>query len=105
MQVNVRLIDTNVVIKFLNGDEKAYKILNEADEIVISVITVGELYYGIYKSKSNERNIKIISGFLDNQKLLNIDDNISKKYGEIKYELVKKGINIPENHLWIQQLL
>ncbi|NSW90957.1 MAG: PIN domain-containing protein [Firmicutes bacterium] len=62
------LIDMNVIIKFLNGDEKALKILNEADGIFISVINVGELYYGAYKSSRSEQNMQIISGFLCDQK-------------------------------------
>jgi len=96
-----RLIDTNVIIKFLNGNEKALKILNEADELFISVITIGELYYGVYKSKRVKENIQIISNFLSEQRFLDIDEKVSKKYGEIKCQLVKKGINIPENDLWI----
>ena len=95
------LIDTNVIIKFLNGDEKALNILKDAEELFISVITVGELYYGAYKSMRVEQNIQIISDFLSDLKFINIDERISQTYGKIKCQLVKKGMNIPENDLWI----
>lgn len=40
------LIDTNIIIKLLNGDQKAVELFDSLDGIHISVITAGKLFYG-----------------------------------------------------------
>ena len=46
--MNGNLVDTNVIIKMLNGDPEAIRIFDSLDNIYISVITAGELYYGFF---------------------------------------------------------
>ena len=99
--MNGSLIDTNVIIKFLNGNERAFDSLKNSEEIYVSVISVGELFYGAFKSSREKQNSEIIIGFLSEQKLLDIDEKTGQIYGDIKNKLVKKGINIPENDIWI----
>jgi predicted nucleic acid-binding protein len=40
------LIDTNVIIKVLNGNAEAVNLFDSLENVYISVITVGELIYG-----------------------------------------------------------
>jgi tRNA(fMet)-specific endonuclease VapC len=95
------LVDTNIIIKVLNGNDEAVELFDSLDEIYISVITVGELIYGAYKSSRKRENISLFESFLSEYPLIAVNDEISRIYGEIKAELVVKGINIPENDLWI----
>jgi tRNA(fMet)-specific endonuclease VapC len=95
------LVDTNVVIKVLNGNDAAVKLFDSLDEVYISAITVGELIYGAWKSSRKNENIMLFESFLSEYPLIAVSDDISRIYGEIKAELVFKGINIPENDLWI----
>jgi predicted nucleic acid-binding protein len=43
----------------------------------------------------------LFKNFLAEYSILEIDEIISDTYGEIKADLVKRGINIPENDIWI----
>lgn len=95
------LVDTNVIIKLLSGDEKSNHIFDSLEEIFVSVITVGELYYGAYKSTRTQENMKIFDSFLSEYPIIPIDEETSLFYGKTKSNLVKKGINIPENDLWL----
>jgi tRNA(fMet)-specific endonuclease VapC len=62
---------------------------------------LGELIYGAQKSSRKRENIELFENFLSEYSIIEINDEISRLYGEIKAELVSKGINIPENDLWI----
>ena len=48
--MNGNLVDTIVIIKMLNGDPEVIRIFDSLDNIHISVITAGELFYGAHKS-------------------------------------------------------
>lgn len=99
--MNGNLIDTNVIIKMLNGDSEAGRIFDSLDHIYISVITAGELFYGANKSSQANENLKLFQDFISEYPIIGIDDKTSRVFGEIKAELVKTGQNLPENDLWI----
>lgn len=99
--MNGNLVDTNVIIKLLNGDAEAVQIFDSLEHIHISVITAGELFYGAQKSTQFNENMKLFKDFLNEYPVIGIDEKTSEIYGEIKAGLVKAGRNIPENDLWI----
>lgn len=99
--MNGNLVDTNVIIKMLNGDPEAIRIFDSLDHIHISVITAGELFYGANKSSQRDENLELFKSFLREYLIIGIDEKTSQIYGELKAGLVKTGLNIPENDLWI----
>jgi len=99
--MNGNLIDTNIVIKLLNGDSAIAGLFEGLEDIHIPVITVGELHYGASKSSRKESNVKLFNDFISEYPVLGVKPKTAQVYGEIKYALVQQGINIPENDLWI----
>jgi len=99
--MNGDMMDTNVIIKYLAGDISAKRLLDSSSEISVSVIVVGELQYGAQKSTRSKSNLELFANFLSNFSIVPVDENIAKIYGEVKDQLRKKGINIPENDIWI----
>jgi len=99
--MNGDMIDTNVIIKYLAGDASTKRLLDNASEISVSVIVVGELQYGAHKSTQAKSNLELFDNFLSNFSIIPVDVNIAKIYGEVKEKLRKRGINIPENDVWI----
>jgi tRNA(fMet)-specific endonuclease VapC len=99
--MNGNMLDTNVIIKYLAGDESAKRLIDNASDISISVIVVGELHYGAQKSSRTESNLALFANFLSDFIIVPIDKNIAAIYGEIKEQLRKTGFNIPENDIWI----
>jgi tRNA(fMet)-specific endonuclease VapC len=95
------IVDTNVITKLLRSDKRSDELFEQADEILIPSIVVGELYYGAYNSTRVQENLEIFSDFFSLYEILDVDSNIAQTYGEIKAQLKKDGINIPENDLWI----
>jgi len=99
--MNGNIIDTNVIIKLLGGDEHAAEIFAGNENISVPVIVAGELFYGAYKSTRKEENMKLFADFLSNYPLLPVNGEIAVLYGEIKTNLLKNGFTIPENDIWI----
>jgi len=98
------IVDTNVITKLLRSDKRADELFEQADEIYIPSIVVGELYYGAYNSTRVQENLRLFSDFISQYGVLDINTSVAKMYGEIKSQLKKDGINIPENDLWIAAL-
>jgi len=99
--MNGDMLDTNVIIKYLAGDEATKPLIDNASEILVSVIVVGELQYGAQKSSKTESNLMLFTKFLCNFTIIPVDENIAAIYGELKEQLRIKGVNIPENDIWI----
>lgn len=100
-QVNGNLMDTNVIIRILNGDEKLVKNLSVLDNLCTSVIVLGELFYGAEKSVRAEQNKQNAKDFCSNFPILEIKDKVSEVYGYIKKDLLSHGNVLPENDMWI----
>ena len=101
--MNGKLLDTNVIIRIINGDEKVAVLLDSiaVDEVYIPTIVYGELIYGAERSKRIDKNKYLFEEFCLNYKLVCTDKLIAETYGKVKNNLKNKGINIPENDIWI----
>ncbi len=95
------LLDTNIVIAIFANDKSVMTSLADASEVFVPNITIGELYYGAYKSNRFEFNISRIDEFASNSSVIGCDLETSREYGRIKNALRKKGLPIPENDIWI----
>ena len=99
--MNGDMLDTNVIIKYLTGDESTKQLVNSATDILVPVIVVGELQYGARKSSKTATNLALFADFLSNFTIAHVDESIAAMYGEVKEQLRKKGVNVPENDIWI----
>ncbi len=95
------LLDTNIVVPLLNRDEKLLEYAENADEIYISSVVLGELYFGAQRSSKIIENIQKIHIFKQRYNILSCGDETAQIYGRIKQQILKKGRPIPENDLWI----
>lgn len=94
------LLDSNIVINYLNGKIE----LNTTSNLFIPIIVVGELFYGAEKSHRTEENKKNIIEFLTLCKIVNVDYVTAQHYANIKVHLKNIGRPIPENDIWIAAL-
>jgi len=95
------LLDTNIVIALFAQEAVVQQRLAAADEVFISSIVLGELYYGAEKSSRVEANIARINTFAAGNAVLVCDTATAQFYGAIKNHLRAKGNPIPENDIWI----
>jgi tRNA(fMet)-specific endonuclease VapC len=95
------LLDTNIVIPFFADDPLIKRRIQQAGEIFVPVIVIGELFYGAEKSSRKVENIAKIEEFIQDNVILDCSTETARKYGEIKQQLRKDGHPIPENDIWI----
>ncbi len=95
------LLDTNIIIALFKNDSLVIEKIGAAAEVFLSNVTVGELYFGAYKSSRVKDNIRQWEIFILNNTILSCDRFTAKYYGKIKNDLKVKGKPIPENDIWI----
>jgi len=78
------LIDTDWVIDFLKGKRGIVDRLSSLVDrgLAISIISLAELYEGVYASDNPERTVKGWHDFLAGVAVLGIDDEIAKIFGK-----------------------
>ncbi len=80
---NRLVIDTNIIIDYLRGKEQAisfFKDLDPSTDLLISTITVAELYAGV----KNQEEEQLLHAFLQDFKVIALDQTIAQKGGLIK---------------------
>ena len=87
------LIDTDWVIDHLGGVKSITRKLEELtpEGVGISIISLAELYEGIYCSKNPTKDEKVLEKFLKNINILNINEAISKIFAKERCRLRKIG--------------
>jgi len=71
---------------------------------VIPSTVIGELFFGAFKSSRPNENSTRIENFAAVNAVLVCGIDTSREYGRIKNLLLKKGLPIPENDIWIAAL-
>jgi tRNA(fMet)-specific endonuclease VapC len=89
--MNGNLIDTNIIIKLLNGYKNTESIFDSLEKVCVSAVKAGELFYGACKSSRVQDNIKLFKSFLLEYSLLDITQEVSEIYGEIKFQFFNKA--------------
>ncbi|MFH1141112.1 MAG: type II toxin-antitoxin system VapC family toxin [Chloroflexota bacterium] len=97
------LLDTNWLLDYVGGKTAAITLLNQlaAEEIALSVITLGEVYEGIYRKPLTNRQQMALDGMVTSSTLFGIDVKVATEYARIRAQLRSTGNLIPDNDLWI----
>ena len=101
---NKYLLDTNIISAWLEQDTTIPQKIENASQVFIPIIVIGEMYYGAQFSKKVDYNLSNISRLISNYIIIFIDERSCRYYGVIKASLRRKGKPIPENDIWIAAL-
>ncbi len=83
MAINRYLLDSDILIEHLRGKQQALQSITELNaegELLVSVITVAELFTGV----RNERDEKAINNLLRLARIIPIDEPIARRGGMIR---------------------
>ena len=98
------VLDTNIYCDYAEGLPHAVDFMaTRGDDIYLPSIVLGELTYGFMKGSRqpfNERKLQEIIKKLKIE-IIDVNQNVSRKYAIIYLSLVKKGAKIPINDVWI----
>ncbi len=99
------VLDTNVYCDYAEGLPDAVDAIATLgrDSISFPSVVIGELIFGFIKGTKqiyNEKNLRQIINRLEIE-IINVDENVARKYALIYLSLLKKGNTIPINDVWI----
>jgi tRNA(fMet)-specific endonuclease VapC len=87
------LVDTDWIIDHLNKRAEVTEKLKELRPagIALSIISLAELYEGVYYSRDPVRSERILNSFLKQFPILPLDEEICKTFGKERGELRQEG--------------
>ncbi len=103
MEKNMIILDTSAYSAFFRGNPDIKLSLQQADEIFLNPIILGELLAGFAMGRTAKKNKALLQDFLSSPRVrvINIDEETSERYATIITYLSEKGTPIPTNDIWI----
>ncbi len=97
------LIDTDWVIDHFNGVTQVSLRLKELQPrgLGLSVVSAAELWEGAYFSRDAKRSQETLEGFLSGVDILGLDEEICKRFGQLRGSMRKRGQTIGDFDLLI----
>ena len=98
------LPDTNVWIRFLNPGENQVKdhfLSTDPSTVWLCSVVKAELFFGAMKSARMTENLSLLDELFADFTSVPFDDNAARRYGEIRFDLARKGTPIGPNDLMI----
>jgi len=87
------LLDTDWAIHYLRGKKDIVKAIDEyrKDGIVISAISIAELYDGVYRSPNPEQKEIVLLDFIEGFRIANITRSVARLFGQNGLNLKSRG--------------
>ena len=96
------LVDTDWVIHYLNGHrEIVARVQDLSPDIALSVISLAELYEGVFYSRDPQKSEEALQDFLRGIELVGIDDEITRVFGRERGRLRAAGKTVGDFDLLI----
>lgn len=98
------LLDTNICIYIAKHNPPAVRARfarHTADELAMSVVTLGELRHGAEKSQARERALAALNRLEAAIQVVALTEIAGQHYGQIRAALERAGQPIGNNDLWI----
>lgn len=95
----------NALSDFLSGVPAIRDVLRTATSLYVPVIALGEYRYGLRFSKRRDSIALNLREFLEDVTVLEIEDDTTIVYADVRSELRSAGTPIPENDVWIAALV
>lgn len=97
------LLDTSAYSAFMRGHGEIKLALQEADEVCLNVVVLGELLAGFMRGRRRRRNEGELKTFLGSTRvrILDVNEETAERYAVILDSLWRAGTPIPTNDTWI----
>jgi tRNA(fMet)-specific endonuclease VapC len=97
------LIDTDWVIDHFNGITHVTRRFKELQPqgLGLSVVSAAELWEGVFYSRDPKRSQETLEVFLSGVDLLGLDEEICKRFGQLRGSMRKRGQTIGDFDLLI----
>jgi len=100
-------LDTNRYVDLCKGVAETVALLEEAEEIAMPFVVLGELRAGFSHGRRQAENEQILRRFplKNGVNVLFADDQTTHHYASLYRQLRKQGTPIPTNDMWLASLV
>ena len=97
------LLDSGAYSGFMRGSHRVREIVQDAEEILMSAVVVGELLYGFRQGPRFEQNLAELRSFLDRPYVSFVPTGpvTVDRYARIMDSLRAMGRQVPTNRIWV----
>jgi predicted nucleic acid-binding protein len=98
------VLDTNIYCDYAEGVPNVVDYMAvHGEDIFLPSIVIGELTYGFMKGSRQKFNGKTLQEIIKklDVEIIDVNQNVSRKYALIYLPLVEKGTKIPIDDVWI----
>ena len=98
------VLDTNIYTDYAEGVPQTVEFMaSHSEQLFLPSVVLGELHYGFMKGQRLQFNERKLHEFMDRLKvgIIEVNENVARKYATIYLGLQKKGTKIPINDVWI----
>ena len=102
--MNAAVVDTNVLITFLEGCSRVADALGRFDKLLVPAAVDAEFRAGLdLATRTGRRRAQVLDGFLGESSVafVSADRDVSSKYAMLYRVLKRQGTPIPLNDIWI----
>ena len=98
-----RFLDTNAYAGLKRGHAKTEALVRSAEHIYMSIVVLGELYFGFHDGSRLRENVAELDGFLQHPfvSVACLTRATADRFGRIATSLKRAGTAIPTNDIWI----
>lgn len=98
------ILDTNIYSDYAEGiPETVDTMATSGSSFYLPSVVLGELHFGFMKGRRQHFNERKLKEFIERLTvgIIDINDDVARKYAIIYLALQKKGAKIPINDVWI----
>ena len=94
-------LDTDICLEYLKGNNNlANRFVQYGGQLNISAVTLGELFSWGLRARSPRRRLSQVMGLLPLAKLIDIEFDVARRFGEIDAHLLDIGLPAPDVDLF-----
>lgn len=96
------LLDTDTCSAFIKGDRRVWpRVMQYSGQLSVSAITAAELFTWVLRAKASPTRYQAVLDFFNDVEFLDVDWDVSRKFGEIRAAQLDQGQFTPEMDLLI----
>ncbi|MCY4474613.1 MAG: type II toxin-antitoxin system VapC family toxin [Chloroflexi bacterium] len=97
------LVDSDWAIHYLRGAQPVIDRLQPLthEGVGISIISLAELYHGVFRSRNPQRAEENLNGFLSQLTVVGLNHEVCKLFGQERAKLQLRRIRVPDFDLMI----
>ena len=98
------ILDTNAVSAIAKGEATAVREFASSVQVALPVVVLGEYRFGILQSRHRSEYERWLNELLHACSVLEIQEETTHWYAELRSQLKRAGTPIPPNDAWIAAL-